>query len=80
MEHTIPVITGVTIMTSSNGNFLRVTGPLGEWSLVNSPHRGQLREALMFSLICAWTNSWANNLDACDLRRHRAHYDVTVMQ
>ena len=28
----------------------------------------------------AWTNGWANNGDACDLRRHRAHYDVTVMQ
>ena len=35
---------------------------------------------LMISLICAWTNGWANNWDACDLRRHRAHYDVTVMQ
>ena len=30
------------------------------------------------SLICAWTNGWVNNHDACDLRRHRAHYDVTV--
>ena len=29
----------------------------------------------MFSLICAWTNSWANNVDAGDLRRQRAHYD-----
>ena len=26
-----------------------------------------------------WTNSWANNGDAGDLRRHRAHYDVIVM-
>ena len=25
----------------------------------------------MFSLICAWTNSWENNGDAGDLRRHR---------
>ena len=24
-------------------------------------------------------NGWANNRDADDLRRHRAHYDVTVM-
>ena len=32
----------------------------------------------MFSLICAWTESWANNGDAGDLRRHRAHYDVIV--
>ena len=27
----------------------------------------------------AWTNSWANNRDAGDLRRHRAYYDVIVM-
>ena len=33
----------------------------------------------MFSFICAWTNARANNLDAGDLTRHRAHYDVTVM-
>ena len=48
------------------------------WSLVNSPHKGQLRGALMFSLICAWINGWVNNRDAGDLRRHRAHYDVIV--
>ena len=46
---------------------------------VNSPHKGQWRGALMFSLICAWANSWVNNRDAGDLRRHHAHYDVTVM-
>ena len=33
----------------------------------------------MFSLICAWTNGGVNNLDAGDMRRHCAHYDVTVM-
>ena len=33
---------------------------------------------LWCSLICAWTNGRANNRDAGDLRRHRAHYDVTV--
>ena len=42
------------------------------------PHRGQWRGALMFSSICSWTNSSGNNLDAVDLRRHRAHYDVTI--
>ena len=46
---------------------------------VNSPHKGQWRGALMFSLICVWTNGWVNNGDADDLRRHRAHYDVIVM-
>ena len=37
------------------------------------------RGTLMFSLICVWTNGWVNNREAGDLRRHRAHYDVTVM-
>ena len=45
-------------------------------SPVNSPHKGQWREALMFSLICRWTNSWGNN---DDLRRYRARFDVNVM-
>ena len=48
-------------------------------SPVNSSHKGQWRGALMFSLICAWTNSWANNGDAGDLWRHRAHCDAIVM-
>ena len=38
-------------------------------SLVNSPHKGQWRGALMFSLICAWINGWANNREAGYLRR-----------
>ena len=46
---------------------------------VNSPCKGQWRGALMFSLICAWINYGVNNGEAGDLRRHRAHYDVTVM-
>ena len=46
-------------------------------SPVNSPHKGQWRGALMFSLI--WINGWINNREAGDLRRYRAHYDVTVM-
>ena len=46
---------------------------------VDSPHKGQWRGALIFSLICAWTNGRVNNWDAGDLRRHDAHYDATVM-
>ena len=49
-------------------------------SPVNSPHKGQWRGALMFSLILAWINGSVNNNEAGDLRRHRAHYDVIVMQ
>ena len=48
-------------------------------SPVNSPHKDHQRGALIFSLICAWINGWTNNREAGDLRRHRAHYDVTVM-
>ena len=46
---------------------------------VNSPHKGQWRGALMFSLICVWINGWVNNREAGDLRRYFPHYDVTVM-
>ena len=49
-------------------------------SPVNSPHKGQWRGALMFSLICVWINGWVNNREAGDLRRHQAHYDVSVMR
>ena len=47
-------------------------------SPVNSPHKGQWRGALMFSLNCAWIKGWVNNSEVGDLRHHRAHYDVTV--
>ena len=48
-------------------------------SPVISPHKDQRRGALMFSLICARINSWVNNGEIGDLRRHWAHYDVIVM-
>ena len=48
-------------------------------SPVNSPHKGQWCRASMFSLNCVWINGWVNNREADDLRRYRAHYDVTVM-
>ena len=49
-------------------------------SPVNSPHKGQWRGALMFSLTCVRINDWVNNREAGDLRRYRAHYDVIVMR
>ena len=48
-------------------------------SPVNSPHKGQWRGALVFSLMYAWINDWVNNREAGDLRRYRSHYVVTVM-
>ena len=68
------------MMTSSN----ETCSALRAFCMGNSPvtgrktHKGQWRGALMFSFICAWTNSWADNGDAGDLRCYRAHYDVTV--
>ena len=70
------------MMKSSIGNIFRVTEHLcGEFTgpPVNSPHKGQWRGALMFSLICVWINGWVNNREAGDLRRYCAHYDVIVM-
>ena len=49
-------------------------------SPVNSPHKGQWRGALVFALICPWTNGWPNHRDVGDLRRHRTHYYVIVME
>ena len=46
---------------------------------MNSPHKGQWRGALVFSLICTRINGWVNNREADDFRRHRAHYYVIVM-
>ena len=46
---------------------------------MDSPHKSQWRWALMFSLICAWTTGWAKHRDAGDFRRHRDHYDITVI-
>ena len=52
----------------------------------NSPVPGEFpaqrpvpRSFDVFSLICVWINGWVNNREAGDLRRYRAHYDVTVM-
>ena len=46
---------------------------------VNSPHKGQWRGGLMFSLIYTFNKQLINNHEAGDLRRHCSHYDVIVM-
>ena len=74
------MFTDSSMMTSSN--FLRYWPFVRRIhrSPVNSPHKGQWRGALMFSLICTRTNGWVNKDEAGDLRRRRAHCDVIVMQ
>ena len=52
------------LMTSPNGNIFLLYWPFVRRihpSWVKSPHKGQWRGALMFSLICAWINSWEKN-------------------
>ena len=71
------------MMTSPNGKHFPRYWPFVRGihqSPVNSPHKGQWRGALMFSLICVWINRWVNYGEAGDLRRHRAHYDVILME
>ena len=72
----------LNMKTSSNGNFFCVTGPLcGEFTR----HRwipltkASDAELWCFLWLAPWINDWVNNRAAGDLRHHRAHYDVIVM-
>ena len=78
-KNRLPPATPKDMMTSSNGNIFRVTGPLcGEFTshrwipLTKASDAG-------FRWSAPWTSGWVNNREAGDLRRHRAHYDVIVM-
>ena len=63
------------MVTSSNGNIFRVTGPL----CVEFPAQRPVTRSVDVFLRSARLNGWVNNGEAGDLRRHRAHYAVTVM-
>ena len=69
------------IITSSNENIFRVTGHLcGEFTGHRWIPCTKASDAeLWVFFIYAGINDWVNNGGAGDLRRHRAHYDVTVM-
>ena len=66
------------MMTLSNGNIFRVTGHLcGEFTGTGEiPAQRPLTRSfdVFFDL-----KGWVNNGEAGDLRRHRVHYDVIVM-
>ena len=70
------------MMTSSNGNIFRVTGHLcGEFTghgWIPRSKAGKRNFDVFFDL--RWINGRANDREAGDLRRHCAHYVVTVMQ
>ena len=70
-------------MTSSNGNIFRVTGPLcGEFTGHRLIPITKTSDAELWCFLQSvpWINGWVNNREAGDLRRHRAHYGVFVMQ
>ena len=70
------------MMTSSNGNIFRGTGPLcGEFTGHRRIPRtkGSDAELWCFLWSAPWINGWVNNREAGDLRRYRIHYDVIVM-
>ena len=70
------------MMTLSNGKISALLALCAGNSPITDefPCKDPWRGALMFSFSCAWINGWANNKDASDLKRHRADYDVTVME
>ena len=70
------------MMTSSNGNIFRVTGHLcGEFTVPGEfPAQRPVTRGFDVSLICTRINGWVNKGEAGDLRRHRAHCDVTVIR
>ena len=87
--HKTPDIVAVSIsfrlifmMTSSNGNLFRVTGPLcEEFTGDRWIPRTKASDAELWCFLWSapWTNGWINNREAGDLRRRSAHYDVIVM-
>ena len=62
-------------------NIFRVTGP--SWGESTGHRWVPLTRAsdkeLWYFFLFAWTNGWANNRDALDLRRHRTDSDVIVV-
>ena len=70
------------MMTSSNENIFRVTGHFcGEFTGPRWILRTKASDAELwcFFFIWTWINSWVNNSEAGDWRRHQAHCDVSVM-
>ena len=70
------------MMTSSNGNIFRVTGPLcGEFTGHRRIPHTKASDADLCDVFFDLrpNNGWVNDREAGDLRRHRGHYDVTVM-
>ena len=70
----------LSMMTSSNGNIFRVTGPLcgeftGHWWIP----RTKASDTELWCFFWSAPEQKVDNREICDLRHHRAHYDVTIM-
>ena len=70
------------MMTSSTGNISRVTGLLcEEFTAQRCIPRTKASDAELWCFfIYARINGWVNIGEAGDLRRHRTHYDIFVME
>ena len=73
---------GHDMMTSSNGNIFRVTGPLcGEFTGAGEfPTQRPVTRSFDVFFDLRLNNGWVNNRETGDWRRHRAHYYVIVME
>ena len=69
LHHQMETLSGLLAICAGNS---QVTGEF-------PTQRPATRSFDFFSLTYAWTNGWVSNREAGDLRRHWAHYDVTVM-
>ena len=70
------------MMTSSNGNILRFTGPLcGEFTGPRWIPRTKVSDAELwcFRWSAPWIKGWKNNGETGYLRRHSPYYDVLEM-
>ena len=75
MEYIILYSSGNKITTTTTGNIFRVTGPLCRWVPITKASDAEFD--VFFDQ--RRNKGWVNNKDAGDLRRHHAHYGVTVM-
>ena len=68
-------------MTSSKGNISALLALCAANSPITGEFLSQKPATRSFDVlfICAWINGWVNIREAGDLRRHCAHYDVTLM-
>ena len=68
------------MLTLSNGHLFRVTGLLGNLPVTGEiPTQRPVTRSFVISLICASISNWVNDREASDFRRHRAHYDTSVV-